>query len=338
MTEAMNPLKPFLAPSYENFPQGRTLSLVVLRTTQSETVFRTEGSGEPLNREIVQVGQRDPQITQRLVMTKRKQIAPERRRGREFLRAAGLLEKNGKTCTLNSNAPCEHCIDCFLYGFAVGGGGAQKSRVWSEDAFSVLPAVENWGTRTINAIYETGTMRDENGKISSALNTSEYIKPGVQFLGVMTLKDVTADELYYTLGCVLQTTRYGAVSSRMGRMDNRILALYGGSCEVPSSLELVQATHDALQTANIPLEHPLNPEHVMQATHSVLQAWTSHRGVEVCLQGDELQALIAETDAQWSEAKRSEFLQRLDQAYEPWRKAPAKKAKKAQKNSTEGEA
>ncbi|MFM6407999.1 MAG: hypothetical protein ACKPGT_26380, partial [Microcystis sp.] len=41
-------LTPFLAPAYENFPKGRTIGLVVLRTTRSETIFRTEGSGEPM--------------------------------------------------------------------------------------------------------------------------------------------------------------------------------------------------------------------------------------------------------------------------------------------------
>jgi len=334
MTEALNQLKPFLAESYENFPKSRTLSLVILRTTQSETVFRTEGSGEPLTREMVHAGFQDQQVTQRLVMTKRKQIAPERRRGREFLRLAELLNKNNKTCTLNSNAPCEQCVDCFLYGFAVGGGGAQKSRVWTEDAFSALPAVENWGTRTLNAIFETGTMRDENGKISTSLNTSEYIKPGVHFLGVMTLKDVTADELRYVMGCVLQTTRYGAVSSRIGRMDNQILAVYAGTSEVPSSLELIQSLHDQLQADQIAIEHPLNTESLLLATQKVLAGWGTRRGVAVALSAEELKSLIEDVDQHWSEAQRSDFLKRLDDSYAPWRKAPAaKKGKKAQEDA-----
>ena len=44
-------LTPFLAAKYENFPKGRTIGLVILRTTQSETIFRTEGTGEPMNSE-----------------------------------------------------------------------------------------------------------------------------------------------------------------------------------------------------------------------------------------------------------------------------------------------
>ncbi len=122
-------LTPFLAPTYENFPKGRTIGLVVLRTTHSETIFRTEGSGEPMCSEFVRSGIEDKNIISRLVMTKRKQVAPERRRGREFLRSHNLLYTSptgDSICSLNTNAPCEMCIDCFLYGFAAGGKGAQK--------------------------------------------------------------------------------------------------------------------------------------------------------------------------------------------------------------------
>ncbi len=49
-------LKPFLAETYENFPKGRTIGLVVSRTTQSETIFRTEGSGERMCSEFVRAG------------------------------------------------------------------------------------------------------------------------------------------------------------------------------------------------------------------------------------------------------------------------------------------
>jgi CRISPR-associated protein Csc2 len=110
-------LQPFLASSYENFPKGRTIGAVVLRTTQSETIFRTEGTGEPMCSEYVQAGIENTKSIPRLVMTKRKQVAPERRRGREFLRSHELLysaPKGESICALNTNAPCEMCIDCFL--------------------------------------------------------------------------------------------------------------------------------------------------------------------------------------------------------------------------------
>ncbi|MBF2084335.1 type I-D CRISPR-associated protein Cas7/Csc2 [Thermoleptolyngbya sp. C42_A2020_037] len=322
-------LQPFLATSYENFPKGRTIGAVVLRTTQSETIFRTEGTGEPMCSEYVQAGVADTATIPRLVMTKRKQIAPERRKGREFLRMHELLypdPKGNSICSLNTNAPCEMCIDCFLYGFAAGGEGAQKSRVWTEDAFSVLPSTELIGDRTINAIFETGTMRDEEGKASTALNTSEYIKPGVHFLDIVTFKDVTADELRYALGNILLTSRYGAVSSRVGRMENQILGIFGGIAELPSSLELVQATYDRLPTDQ--REHPLNTNALVAAAQEVISTWTNKRGISVQLSATELDELIADVDRHLSPDDQANFLKRLNEAYEPMRKIQAASKKK----------
>lgn len=323
-------LSSVLAANYENFPKGRFITLVVLRTTHSETIFRTEGSGEPMCSEFVQAGlegENQKTIIQRLVMTKRKQIAPERRYGREHLRAHELLYtniKDGSLCSLNTNSPCEMCVDCFLYGFAAGGGGAQKSRIWTEDAFSILPASDVVGDRTINAIYENGTMRDEKGNPSTALNTSEYIKPGVHFLDVITLKDVTADELRYIIGNILFTSRYGAVSSRVGRMENQILGVFGSITELPSSLELVQATYDVLGK---PLEHPLNTNQLITASKQVITNWQNKRGVSVHLSEAELADLIADVETHWSEAERDNFLKRLSQSYEPFRQVAAEKKK-----------
>lgn len=323
---SLQKLAPVLAQTYENFPKGRFITLVVLRTTHSETIFRTEGSGEPMCSEFVQAGIVEENIIQRLVMTKRKQIAPERRYGREHLRAYELLHisKDGSLCSLNTNSPCEMCIDCFLYGFAAGGGGAQKSRIWTEDAFSILAATEVLGERTINAIYENGTMRDQNGNASTALNTSEYIKPGVHFLDVVTLKDVTADELRYVIGNILFTSRYGAVSSRVGRMENEILGVFGSIRELPSTLELVQATYDALDK---PLEHPFNTNRLVTASKQVITNWKNKRGVSVQLSEDELTALIADVENHWSEDERDNFLKRLNQSYESFRQVPAESKK-----------
>lgn len=316
-------LQPFLAPSYENFPKGRTIGIVVLRTTRSETIFRTEGTGEPMCSEYVQAGVEDTESIPRLVMTKRKQIAPERRKGREFLRSHNLLytaPKTNEICALNTNAPCEMCVDCFLYGFAAGGEGAQKSRVWTEDAFSILDSTELIADRTINAIFETGTMRDEKGNASTALNTSEYIKPGVHFLDIVTLKDVTADELRYTLGNILLTTRYGAVSSRVGRMENQILGVFGGIAELPSSLELVQGVYDKLKSENTDLEHPFKTQSLVNATQEIIGNWTNKRGISMQLTQAELDALIADVDRHWSLPEQETFLKRLDESYAPWRK------------------
>ncbi|MEZ4529256.1 MAG: type I-D CRISPR-associated protein Cas7/Csc2, partial [Desulfobacterales bacterium] len=136
-------LKPFLAKEYRNLPESRYISIFLLRTTQSEAIFRTEGSGEGCSREIV--ADAEGKSVCSAIISTRKQVAVERREGRQMLRKHNLLFSNtpeitdSTVCSMNRNSPCEKCIDCKLYGYAVGSGGAQRSRVITDDAFSLLP-------------------------------------------------------------------------------------------------------------------------------------------------------------------------------------------------------
>src|SRR5438477_5373753 len=163
----LNQYSEYLLPAYSNFPRGRYVSLLIIRKTESETIFRTEGSGEGLVKEIVLAGVKKENATpmRRVVISKRKQTAVERRTGRELLREHDLLKMAAvskteqRLCALNTNAPCGKCIDCMLYGFAVGGGGAQKSRVMTDDAYSIGPVAQVTGRRTFNATFDNGTMR-----------------------------------------------------------------------------------------------------------------------------------------------------------------------------------
>lgn len=128
---AFEDYKDYLLERYSNMPKGYYVSLFIIRKTESETIFRTEGSGEELVKETVSAGLVDTTPIRRVVISKRKQTAVERRKGREFLHKHELLKHNkeGKLCMLNTNAPCEKCIDCYLYGFAAGGNGAPSTRL-----------------------------------------------------------------------------------------------------------------------------------------------------------------------------------------------------------------
>ena len=48
--------------AYSNFPRGHYMSLIVVRKTESETLFRTEGAGEDLSKEFVRAGITDQEI------------------------------------------------------------------------------------------------------------------------------------------------------------------------------------------------------------------------------------------------------------------------------------
>lgn len=244
----------FLVDEYQNFPQSNYVNILLVRKTESETIFRTESEGG-LSKEFVRItGQEEP--TQRVVMTKRKQVAVERRTGRELLRRHDqLFENDGDICAMNRNTPCGECVDCMLYGFAVGSGGAQKARVITNDAYSLLPAKKVTAKRTFNALYDNGTMRDpETGETSTSLGEVEYIKPETHFIDVQTLKDVTAEELIYVLGNILRSTRYGAISSKIGKMENYLVGIYFSDCELTSNLELTQQVNQELEEVEFPLE------------------------------------------------------------------------------------
>src|SRR3989449_9264618 len=90
----LNQYSDYLQPRYDKFPHGRYASLLIVRKTESETIFRTEGSGEGLVKEIVTAGAiKGNAIPMRRVMiSKRKQTAVERRTGRELLREHNLLK------------------------------------------------------------------------------------------------------------------------------------------------------------------------------------------------------------------------------------------------------
>ncbi len=248
----------FMVKQYENFPQSRYLTLILLRKAESEMIFRTEGSGEGLARDSVYAGLENRDVISRVTISKRKQTAVERRTGRELLRQHNLLfyaadsrgnraEEEGNICALNRNKPCGICADCMIYGYAVGGGGAQKSRVITDDAFSVLPYPTVTSKRTFNALYDNSTMRDPvSGAASASIQEDEYVKPGTLFIDMQTLKDLTAVEIRYVIANVLRSRRYGAISSRLGKMRNTLVGAIFSDCELFSNLELTQCVYDQL--------------------------------------------------------------------------------------------
>ncbi len=250
----------FMVEKYENFPQSRYLTLIVLRKAESEMIFRTEGSGEGLARDTVHAGLDDRDSISRVTISKRKQTAVERRTGRELLRQHNLLfyaadskgnreEAEDNICALNRNKPCGICSDCMIYGYAVGGGGAQKSRVITDDAFSILSYQTVTAKRTFNALYDNNTMRDPTtGEASSSIQEDEYVKPETLFIDMQTLKDLTANEIQYVIANVLRSRRYGAITSRLGKMRNTLVGAIFSDCEVFSNLELTQNVYDRLGT------------------------------------------------------------------------------------------
>jgi CRISPR-associated protein Csc2 len=318
--------KDYVLPQYSNFPKGKYVTLIAVRKTASETILRTEGSGEGLTKEFVRLGMdaANQEVAQRVIISKRKQTAAERRTGRELLREHNLLFVNEKSkdktdvCALNRNNPCEKCIDCMTYGYAVGGGGAQKSRVITEDAFSLLPAQIVTAKRTSNALFDNGTMRDPvTHEPSHSIYEEEYVKPEAHFLDIETLKDVTMGELQYVLGNLLRTRRYGAISSRAGKVKNTLLGVIFSNCETFSNLELSQKTYDLLKQRDPDLSFPLKDSDVQECVQQAIQDLIGEIPTgAVVLSAEDVTGIHAEIVALYSDtAKIKQLLQDVTEMY-----------------------
>ena len=311
---------------YENFPQGKFLTLFILRKAESEVIFRTEGSGEDLSKEVVYAGIENRELTPRVVISKRKQTAVERRTGRELLRTHSLLfydkgKRDGKLediCALNRNKPCGICADCMIYGYAVGGGGAQKSRVITDDAFSILPYTKVTAKRTFNALYDNNTMRDPiTNEPSSSIQEDQYIKPETLFIDMETLKDLTPGEVKYVFGNISRSRRYGAISSRMGKMRNELVHAIFSDCELFSNLELTQKVFDLLKSEDEDLSFPLDAAKVKFAMlRAIVELSDEVAGNLVAFPRDEVATLVSEIRALFSNTERvAEFLQEITNLY-----------------------
>ena len=310
-------------PTYSNYPQGRYISLLLARRVESEAIFRTEGSGEPLSKEFVHAGLNDSEIVQRVVISKRKQTAVERRTGRELLRTHNLLfakDDKSAVCSLNRNNPCERCVDCMTYGFAAGGGGAQKSRIVTDDAFSLHSANIVTDTKQFNALFDNSTMRDrESGAVSTSIGTDEYVRPETIFLDIETIRDVTVDEFRYILGNVLRSVRYGAVSSRIGKVKNVLVGVIFSDCELFSNLELTQGVYDLLCNGSPEPDFPISINAVTQAMRTAADTLAKRVvGRLTILPNEEVASLVDEIVALYGDERAvQEMLERASRMYGP---------------------
>ncbi len=342
ITSVLETYAEHLAATYDPYPHGKYMTLLLVRQVASEAMFRTEGSGEPLTTEFVFPGTTASEPIQRVVISKRKQTAVERRVGRELLRQHDLLhktEKEQRVCALNTNNPCEQCIDCMLYGYAAGGGGAQRSRIITDDAFSLHQAPTIIGERQFNALFDNSTMRNpETNEPSTSIGTDPYVRPEAVFLDMETLKDVTPDEVRYILGNVLRASRYGAISSRIGRVHNHLIGVAFSQCELFSNLEWVQHTYDLLRGEQLEPEFPLHLSAITAAARAAAETLQARVYSRVTfLSDDELAALQSEMHELYSDADALQaMLRRLDGIYPRQKQAAtAKRGKKASNESPE---
>jgi len=270
--ESLQAYQQYFVPTIPRTPTNRYASIILLRETKSYAIFTTEG-GEQQDVEQTPAGLVHAEPTTRLVMFKRKQVAPERRTGKALLRQYGIfpyavLYKDDQVQTVAYSdaeiAPaqekakgkgwslagpyddcylieglCTHCPDCLIYGYAaVEGEGARKARLMTDTCFTIRPYEIIQKQVKFNVI-------DEARHTSGTITEYDYTTPGVFLPAVETTVDLTADEFVYVLGNVLRTTRYGKESTRQGFLRNHVLAITFSDVELFANLEFTQACYDA---------------------------------------------------------------------------------------------
>jgi CRISPR-associated protein Csc2 len=222
------------------------IALVVLRTVTEPVLFRNTSSERA---EILEI---NGQI--RAKVNGEKFVSVERLTGLGLCRH---LDKNGSIIQSDHlyNEVLRFNPDTITYGGVSTESGenwAIKARVLEGYTFSVEP-YDILNKEQHNALYETGTMRHAEGESEGEAGTGFYahvnIPPQTKFVHFVRLEAPTIDIFLYILHNILNSTHYGARSSRKGHIRNEILGLIFSPYAIGvSSGELLQEyfTEDTL--------------------------------------------------------------------------------------------
>jgi CRISPR-associated protein Csc2 len=219
------------APRYEVYRRARpTVTLIVLRTVTDPILFR---SSDPERAE-----------TQEFNGIMHAQVNGEKFVSKERLTGLNLcreLDENeniiSKEYTYNepiNSLPKSQTADMLTYGLAGTVSGAtfsQKSRIIEGYTYGLEP-YDLINREAHNALYESGTMRDESGGQSESFFHPVKVQPGTHFVHFITLEAGTKEMLLYAIHNILCTGRYGARETRTGRdVKNEIIGLITSSAD-----------------------------------------------------------------------------------------------------------
>lgn len=231
-------LKDFTLPMPENKPKENYVNILVLRELKSAARFTTDGV--EANSAIIRIGSIEETVGK---MFGRKQVASDRRKAKalqrtliseEMKKAIGADGWDG--CTMKVNDMCQKCPECILFGSAASDESISiTSRVMYDEAYTI---------RALSAIvqeyFQNAPGDDYSKEPTSGIREPDFFKEGTLFPCVITLKDVTAEELMFFLNITDRNSRYGATTTRFGKVQNHILGVYAGHREGPSSLEVTR--------------------------------------------------------------------------------------------------
>jgi CRISPR-associated protein Csc2 len=137
-------------------------------------------------------------------------------------------------------------VGTLTYGLA--GTGDQDFAIKSRVVEGYTYTTEEYdlmNKETRNAVYESGTMRDVDGKQSEALFDFVKVQPGNDLVHFITLEAATGPMLLYVMHNILNTGKYGARETRTGRnVRNEIVGVILGEHDTSLSTgELLMEYH-----------------------------------------------------------------------------------------------
>ena len=216
-------------------PRSNYVNLLVLRELRSHAVFTTNGQDADIATVPVGDGDYSPGL-----MFMRKQTGSDRRVGKALQRDLGLFGEDEHECTMQVNEMCQDCPECILYGSAASSSDRAlsiTSRVMYDTAYTLRDT-----TVVINEKFQNAPGDDYAKSAEATIREPDFFEPGTLFPSVVTLRDATPAEVAFVLGITRQNKRYGAATSRLGRVNNRVLGVYVGNEEGPANLELTRRT------------------------------------------------------------------------------------------------
>ncbi len=118
----------------------------------------------------------------------------------------------------------------------------------------------------------------------------------------------------------MRSSRYGAISSRLGRVRNTLSAIIFSDTELFSNLELTQAVYDILLGDKDELDFPLSDTEVRQAVDAAANVLLDRlmSRTPVVVRGESLANILRETIGLYRDTESVKaFLQELEKGYQP---------------------
>ncbi|MCD4782838.1 MAG: type I-D CRISPR-associated protein Cas7/Csc2 [Candidatus Eremiobacteraeota bacterium] len=292
MNDITHKLEKGLVKELTNNPGNRFVNVLVLRELQSNAVFTTNGQDADVVTLTVNNGDESMNYSP-AIMFMRKQTGSDRRFGKAMLRT--LLDVE---CTMQVNKMCQKCLECVLYGSAASEDVKETksvtSRVMYDTAFTIRDS-----SVIIEEKFQNAPGDGYAKESTTAIREPDFFNPGVMFPCVITLRDATFTELLFILSITLKNKRYGAVTTRIGRVKNHILGIYAGSEEGPSNLELTTGVIRKLAEENkqnledIVTLSTLDVGSVLRHTKSVFDDLVEKERLEITgLEGGDLNTIL----------------------------------------------